>query len=100
MNYTHIIMKKVWFYNPFDNKIDFGEILYVKNFPVKKTDTVESLLERTHEECINPQSLFLKIYLKIKIILIFIKKFKNQKWSNIIKNKTDLDNFAKLKISI
>ena len=46
---------------------------------------------------LNPQSLFLKIYLKIKIILIFIKKFKNQKWSNIIKNKTDLDNFYKIK---
>ena len=80
-----------------NKKIDYGKILFVKYFFIKKSDTVASLLEKTHKQCIKYSKVFFKDILKdASRINFYKKKFNNEKWSKIIKNKKKLNKFYRI----
>ena len=79
-------------------KVDFGRILFVKYFSVKKNNTVSTLLEETHRQCIKYSQTFFKDILNDETKLDFyIKKFKKEKWSKTIRTRKKLDEFYRIK---
>ena len=80
-----------------EEKIDGGQILYVKNFLINKNSSVESLLDLTHKNCLKYSTIFFKsIFKDSRNLDIFKKNNKNIKWSKIIKSRKDLNNFYRL----
>ena len=81
-----------------NSKIDYGKILMVKRFKIKKNQTLDFILNQTHKYLYNIAMDFIKM-IKNKSLNInkLSNKFKNEKWSRIIKKKKDLDNFYILK---
>lgn len=79
-------------------KVDNGQILFVKKFPIKKNVTVNSLLKLTHFYCCKYSKVFFSSILKNpKKLEFFKKKYKNEKWSKVIKSKKFLENFYEIK---
>ncbi len=79
-------------------KIDYGEILFVKYFLIKKNDSVASLLLKTHKQCIAYSKVFFRNILSdARKIETYKEQFKKEKWSKIIKNKKQLDEFYRIR---
>ncbi len=82
-----------------NKKIDSGKILFTQNFKIKKDENVQSLLKKVHEKCSFEGFKFIKkILLNPKKIDLLIKKNKNIRWSNKIKNNKSLDKFYEIKL--
>ena len=78
-------------------KIDYGKILFVKYFSINKKSTVATLLQKTHEQCLKFSKVFFRNILKdVKKIEFYKEKFKNEKWSKVIKNKKELNKFYRI----
>ena len=81
-----------------NKKIDYGKILFVKYFNIKRNSTVRTLLQETHKQCIRySKSFFKSILSDASKIESYKKKFQKEKWSKIIKNRSDLDKFYQIK---
>ena len=79
-------------------KIDYGKILFVKYFSVNKNSNVSTLLDKTHKQCIKYSKHFFKNILNNpKKIDFYKEKFKKERWSKIIKNKKELNEFYRIK---
>lgn len=77
-------------------KVDDGNIIECRRFPIHETDTVDSLLERTHVklldlffDVVSGVAINGKIYLNESI-----ESSKNQKWSGVKRRIKDLDSLS------
>ena len=83
-----------------NKEIDRGEIIDLRRFKIKKKDTIESCLKKTHRKSYEQAMFLFKSILKNNDFLrASIQKHKNIKWSKKIKNKKDLDNFYNININ-
>lgn len=81
-----------------DKKIDFGQILNVKNFLIKKNDNIETLLSKTHKEMYNQfLDIFKKLMSKKNYLNDIIKSKKKIDWSKKLYMKKDMENLYMIK---
>tara|TARA_Y100000590_G_scaffold460772_1_gene620890 strand:- start:442 stop:1125 length:684 start_codon:yes stop_codon:yes gene_type:complete len=81
-------------------KIDQGDILNVQKFIIKKNDTIESTLKKTHKVMFAQAKFILNYLFKDEGNLAkLIKKNKSIKWSKKIKKRKDLEKFYQIKIN-
>lgn len=83
-----------------NNDIDNGSIIDFRKFKIGKKDTLDKLLNRTHQEMYVQATYVIKKLLKNADNLNKMKE-KNKKitWSGKIKKKSDLDKFYRIKIN-
>jgi methionyl-tRNA formyltransferase len=75
-----------------NEKVDDGNIIECRRFPIHKLDNVNSLLERTH---IKLMDLFFDITSAISIKgADYLKQSKDEKWSGINRKIKDLDDLS------
>ena len=80
-----------------NKKIDYAKILIVKYFNIKRNSTGRTLKQETHKQCIrNSKSFFKSILSDASKIESYKKKFQKEKWSKIIKKRSDLDKFYQI----
>jgi len=88
---SHIMVKKV----------DYGNIIHVIRFPIKKNDTVDSLLKESYTQQIKQIKYVVSLILKNpQNINKLLSNFKNEKWSKKIKNRNDLNKFYEINKNI
>ena len=67
-----------------NEKIDDGDIIMVKKFPISRKDNVESLLKKTHIELYNLFCKFILLLKKDKFLLNKIKLSSNKnEWGQL-----------------
>ena len=78
-----------------NEKIDDGDIIMVKKFPISRKDNVESLLKKTHIELYNLFCKFILLLKKDKFLLNKIKLSSNKnEWGPIKRRIKDVDKLA------
>ena len=83
-----------------NKKIDNGKILFVDKFTIKKNESVDSLLSRTHKRMFDKFIQIVKnIYRDENFIKILLKKENKYRWSKRYYDNTDLDKFYEIKIT-
>ena len=75
-----------------NQKIDYGKILDVRKFKLKKKDTVQSCLKRTHKIMANQVFQIINLLItKDENLTKLLKKNAHIKWSKKLTKKKDLD---------
>ena len=83
-----------------NKKIDNGKILFVDKFKIRKNESVDSLLSRTHKKMFNKFVQIVKnIYKNENFIKILLKKENVYRWSKKYYNNKDLDKFYEIKVT-
>tara|TARA_B100000989_G_scaffold80716_1_gene57529 strand:+ start:2174 stop:2845 length:672 start_codon:yes stop_codon:yes gene_type:complete len=83
-----------------NKKIDNGKILFVDKFKIRKNESVDSLLNRTHKKMFNKFiQIIKKIYKDKNFIKILLKKENKYRWSKKYYDNKDLDKFYEIKIT-
>ena len=84
-----------------NNHVDFGKILNVRRFTVKKKDTVETVLMKTYTHMEIQAKKVINLLIKDpKNLEKLINKSKKEKWSKKNYKKNDLDKFYEIKKNI
>ena len=81
--------------------VDSGAIIGIKRFKIKKRDTVEKVLHKTHKNLFYLAKKTLSLLEKNEKNLIFlINKYKNIEWSKKLYKKKDLDKLYEIKKNV
>ena len=80
-------------------KIDYGKIINIKKFKIRKNITLQQLIEKTkYNQFIQAKQILKKISKNPNSLLSMIKKNKNIKWSKKIANSQYLDKLYNVNI--
>lgn len=82
-----------------NNKIDNGNIIDVRKFKIYKKDTLQKILDKTHEKLFYQANFLIKGLIKNNNLNQLIKENKHISWSGKIRNLNALDNFYEIKFN-
>jgi methionyl-tRNA formyltransferase len=76
-----------------NHKIDSGKILKVLRYRISKKKNLDKILEQTHQKLFLLITLFINLIADNKFNINNLIKNNKEKWSKVIKLRSDLDNF-------